>query len=301
MQRLGRIQRLGRKGFLVPCLVAGSVIGLAIGGTMSWATIPDTLHGRIDVCYAVSGPNKGLLRVIDTQNGAHCNDGEHTLEWDRKSLRWRGIWNPNTLYADNDGVRYGGSFYLAINSSVNIVPTNTAAWALILPQGTAGATGAKGATGATGTAGVKGPTGVKGATGTAGAQGATGPSGPVGPSGTNGVAGAPGASALLEAQPAGALTAFALDDSGWTDLDGATTQITIPGGSSDLVVARWSGQIDPNGANTSGVMLRIVIDGTPMHPYAPPEGVPYGQYLSFERSLSGIGAGNHDVTVQATS
>ena len=167
MQRLSRIQRLGHKSFWGLGLVVGLVIGLAIGGTVSWATIPDTLHGRIDGCFMVSGPNKGALRVIDTQNGARCKAGEHTLAWDRKSLRWRGIWNADTLYADNDGVRYGGAFYLAINSSVNIVPTDTSAWALILPKGSTGATGAKGATGSAGVAGAKG------ATGSAGAHGAT--------------------------------------------------------------------------------------------------------------------------------
>ena len=294
MQRLRRIQRLGRKSLWGLGLVVGLVIGLAIGGTVSWATIPDTLHGRIDGCFMVSGPNKGALRVIDTQNGARCKAGEHTLAWDRKSLRWRGIWNADTLYADNDGVRYGGAFYLAINSSVNIVPTDTSAWALILPQGSTGATGAKGATGSAGVAGAKG------ATGSAGAHGATGASGPTGPSGSNGLQGSPGPSALFAAQPIGAVSAWALDDGGWSDLGAATTSITIPAGTSALVVARWSGEVDPNGANVSGVMLRIVIDGTPMHPYALPEGVPYGQHLSFERSLAAVGAGNHDVTVQAS-
>jgi hypothetical protein len=76
--------------------------------------------------------------------------------------------------------------------------------------------------------------------------------------------------------------------------------ITVPAGSSALVVARWSGVIDPDGPNVSGVMPRIVLDGTPMQPYAPPEGVNYGDDLSFERSLANVGAGTHDVTVQAS-
>jgi hypothetical protein len=138
---------------------------------------------------------------------------------------------------------------------------------------------------------------MKGATGSAGAHGATGL---VGATGSAGGTGLPGPSALLEAQPVNAVGAWAVGDAGWSDLSGATTAISIPANTSALVVARWSGQLDANGPNASDVMLRIVVDGTPMHPYAPPEVVPYGQHLSFERSLTGIGAGSHDVTVQAS-
>ena len=83
VKQFGRIKHLGWAG-----LVVGLVIGLAIGGTMSWATIPDGVHGQITGCYRVSGANKGALRVIDYQAGDRCVAGtEHMLKWDRKSLR----------------------------------------------------------------------------------------------------------------------------------------------------------------------------------------------------------------------
>jgi len=109
----------------------GVAVGLVVGGTVSWASIPDGVHGRIDGCYqCVRARARVALRVIDTQNGDHCKAGEHSLEWDRSRLRWRGTWNANTVYADNDGVAYNSALYLAINASTNKPPTNTTYWAL---------------------------------------------------------------------------------------------------------------------------------------------------------------------------
>jgi hypothetical protein len=286
MKRWERIRRVGWPG-----LVTGVVIGLVMGGTVSWATIPDGVHGKIDGCFVVSGPNKGALRVIDTQNGERCRDGEHGLEWDVKGLRWRGAWTADYHYADNDAVRYAGAMWIAKNANTNVVPAENTYWGMILAKPATGATGAKGSTG---------PTGVKGATGLKGATGASGATGAKGTTGSSGSTGAQGRPALLAAQPVAAITNWELSDTSWIDVPGATTQITVPASTTALVVARWSGVINPNGANVSGAMVRLLVDGTPMQPYAPPEGVYYGVHITLERSLAGVGAGTHAVTVQAS-
>jgi hypothetical protein len=60
-----------------PGLFVGIVIGLAAGGTVGWASIPDTTTGEISTCYFVSGAKKGQMRVIDYQAGERCVEGEH--------------------------------------------------------------------------------------------------------------------------------------------------------------------------------------------------------------------------------
>src|SRR5262245_53604848 len=56
-------------------LVGGLVLGLGVGGAVTWAAIPDSTTGTITACYPTSGPSQGALRVIDAQNGDHCAAG----------------------------------------------------------------------------------------------------------------------------------------------------------------------------------------------------------------------------------
>jgi hypothetical protein len=280
-----------------PGLFVGIVIGLAAGGTVGWASIPDTTTGEISTCYFVSGAKKGQMRVIDYQAGERCVEGEHMLRWKRSELEWRGPWTSTNFYAANDGVLYNGAVYIAHVSNTDKVPTNTTYWALLLPKGATGPAGPKGPTGATG---AKGATGAVGPAGAKGATGADGVAGATGAKGATGATGAAGAAPILAAQPISALTGWTVNDAAWTDLPGAQTSITVPAGDTALVVARWTGVINPNGANVSSVMLRILVDGTPMQPYAPPEATYYGVNITFERSLDGVSAGAHDITLQVS-
>lgn len=112
---------------------------------------------------------------------------------------WRGPWSVSTAYADDDGVSYQGSSYLALVPSTGIAPgTDGTKWALLAqkgdtgPAGATGATGPAGPTGATGPAGTIGATGPQGDPGPAGATGAAGPTGPKGDQGDPGATGATG-------------------------------------------------------------------------------------------------------------
>ncbi len=46
-------------------LVVGVVVGLAAGGAVVWATIPNSTTGAITACYPTRGASQGALRVIN--------------------------------------------------------------------------------------------------------------------------------------------------------------------------------------------------------------------------------------------
>lgn len=69
---------LKRPGWKTALLV-GLVVGLAAGGTVLWAAIPNNVTGAITACYPTSGTNKGALRVINYQAGERCATGEAML------------------------------------------------------------------------------------------------------------------------------------------------------------------------------------------------------------------------------
>ncbi len=125
---------LKRPGWL-GVLIVGVIIGLAAGGAVVWATIPDNTTGTITACYPTSGTSQGALRVINYQAGTRCKAGEALLQWPSRSFRWRGAWTSTTAYTVNDVVRYNGSAYIAYKANTNIVPTNTAYWNLMVAQG----------------------------------------------------------------------------------------------------------------------------------------------------------------------
>jgi len=65
---------MNRQG--VRWLVVGLILGLAIGGGVAWATIPNSSTGEITACVKTSGTTKGAVRIIDAQAGAACAAGE---------------------------------------------------------------------------------------------------------------------------------------------------------------------------------------------------------------------------------
>lgn len=108
---------------------------------------------------------------------------------------WRYSWNPTTTYAKNSVVSYGGSTWLAKKKLKGVIPSiSRNGWALIISDGSPGATGAQGPTGAHGATGAQGSTGAHGATGPQGAHGLVGATGPTGPIGSAGATGNPGPS-----------------------------------------------------------------------------------------------------------
>ena len=89
---------------------------------------------------------------------------------------YTGNYNPQTSYALNDAVSYGGSTYISLAAANHGNPPDTSSswWGVLASRG---ASGASGATGVTGPAGPAGPQGQTGSTGPQGPQGQTGPSG----------------------------------------------------------------------------------------------------------------------------
>src|SRR5215472_8974160 len=70
---------------------------------------------------------------------------------------YKGTWSASANYAVNDSVTYGGSTYIALKTSVNVIPgTDPTTWGVFAAQG---------ATGAQGAPGIQGPTGAQGAQG----------------------------------------------------------------------------------------------------------------------------------------
>jgi hypothetical protein len=62
--------------------VGAAVIALAVG-TTAFAAIPGA-GGVIHGCYKKVSPNQGSLRVIDTDKGGACANGETALDWNQQ-------------------------------------------------------------------------------------------------------------------------------------------------------------------------------------------------------------------------
>lgn len=60
--------------------VASTVTALVVGG-IAWATIPASTTGTVAACYATSGANAGVLRVINYQGGQRCAAGQVGVSW----------------------------------------------------------------------------------------------------------------------------------------------------------------------------------------------------------------------------
>src|SRR3954469_13495152 len=119
-----------------------ALIGLTIGGGLSYAAIPNSSTKVISGCYATSN---GALRVIDKQAGVTCAAGEQSLEWNQQGLRWRDAWAAATAYAKNDAVSYAGSAWIARKASTGVQPgTDATAWALLAQKGARGPAGLPG-------------------------------------------------------------------------------------------------------------------------------------------------------------
>lgn len=120
--------RAGRLGWMAAVAVAAIV-----GGGVSWAAIPHSASQLITACYDNSGPQKGVLRVIDEQGGAACTAGETKLRWSGKGLQWGGKWAGSRTYYANDVVRYKDGLFVARVGSIGVAPdSDPAKWAVMV-------------------------------------------------------------------------------------------------------------------------------------------------------------------------
>lgn len=115
-------------------------------------------------------------------------------------LTWKGEWDVNTIYNEDDHVTHEGSSWFALRGTIGDEPgVSPDDWHALALQGTQGAQGPQGVQGVqgdpgpTGPEGPEGPVGATGAQGPAGADGATGATGAQGPQGIQGEAGPTGA------------------------------------------------------------------------------------------------------------
>jgi hypothetical protein len=110
-------------------------------------------------------------------------------------INFRGAWNSETNYVDNDAVFYGGSTWFALGDpAVGEVPSGTSDnWFPLAIQGGTGPQGGQGLDGIQGIEGPTGPQGDQGIRGIQGDQGTQGVQGDTGPKGDTGAAGATGA------------------------------------------------------------------------------------------------------------
>lgn len=169
------------RGFL-----AGAIVATVLGGGIAYAAIPNSTSGQITACYPTSGANQGKLRIIDQQAGQHCTAGERSISWQQRGIRFRGTWSTTRSYSTDDVVNYAGSSFVAVATSVGVVPTNTSKWAVLAAKGSQGAQGLQGASG------IQGPQGNPGVPGPQGDPGAQGPQGDPGQQGTQGIQGIQG-------------------------------------------------------------------------------------------------------------
>jgi hypothetical protein len=118
--------------------VVSFVVGATIAAGVAWAAIPSSTAGTITACYPTSGTDKGALRVIDYQAGAHCRAGEAMVKWQADGMRWRGAWSSTKTYFAGDVVARAGSSYIATTTSSNVMPPNTTYWAVMAAKGASG-------------------------------------------------------------------------------------------------------------------------------------------------------------------
>jgi hypothetical protein len=121
-------RRARRLGWMAVVAVAAIV-----GTGVSWAAIPHSASQLITACYDNSGPQKGVLRVIDEQGGAACTAGETKIRWSGKGLQWAGKWANSRTYYANDVVRYKDGLFVARVGSLGVAPdTDAAKWAVMV-------------------------------------------------------------------------------------------------------------------------------------------------------------------------
>src|SRR5262249_20640409 len=122
--------------------------------------------------HACVNSTTGAMRVIDAAAQA-CTGSEYQITWNR-GFRWRGPWNPETLYAQGDVVSYKGSSWISTcPTSLGKVPSpKSKCWQLVASVGSAGPQGIQGIQGIKGDQGVQG---IQGVPGPAGLPGTSGP------------------------------------------------------------------------------------------------------------------------------
>jgi hypothetical protein len=128
--------------------VAAAALAVAGAGGIAVAAIPNSDNGHIVACYPTSGPDQGLLRVIDNQAGQTCAAGSKQVVWNDTGVHFKGAYSSTTQYRKNDLVTSSGQTYIALLDNKNVSVTS-ATWALFA---------AKGANGSVGPAGPPGPT-----------------------------------------------------------------------------------------------------------------------------------------------
>jgi len=111
-------------------------------------------------------------------------------------FNFRGTWDPENYYSQNDVVIFEGAQYYnyggGTNNQSDLTPVvQTGWWRLFFPVAPSGPQGPSGGEGPQGPSGVSGPQGYYGLTGATGPQGPRGPAGDHGPQGPTGPSGGP--------------------------------------------------------------------------------------------------------------
>jgi hypothetical protein len=190
------IQTLRTRGLRMALAAAAT---FAVGAGIAWAAIPGS-SGVINGCYGQSG----LLRVIDSEANAACNNSETPISWSQQGPPGE---------PGQQGERG--------------------------PQGERGALGEQGLPGELGADGARGPQGEQGPRGPQGLQGERGLPGERGPQGIQGLQGERGATGLAGAQGARGAPGV----SGWEEVftsglvpagGRATIQASCPAGKKPL-------------------------------------------------------------------
>ena len=141
------------------------------------------------VGIGTSSPNHVLTVVgnIDATGSIYGNLGESIAN------RFKGAYDPITLYTPGDVVTYNGQTYINLMGIDGWVPTSGGGyWGLMVSVGDQGDQGNQGADGEKGPQGADGEKGPQGADGEKGPQGADGEKGPQGADGEKGPQGADG-------------------------------------------------------------------------------------------------------------
>ncbi len=162
--------------------------------------------GTIFLMLLASGCGSGVAQGVQGPAGPAGPPG----------LIYTGPYSAGKNYAATDVVTYGGSSYVAVQSSTNVAPTGAPDSALdwnVLAQ--SGAAGTMGATGPQGLPGPQGAVGPQGLPGPLGPQGAVGLTGAMGPAGVAGVAGPTGPTGAQGPQGIPGVTPSALTLSPW--------------------------------------------------------------------------------------
>lgn len=107
----------------------------------------------------------------------------------------------------------------------------------------------------------------------AGPQGPAGPAGPAGAAGPAGPAGASGVAAagyIAEVKTAANTSPQTITSTSYTNVNNATTTVTVPSGETGRVVAWFSAEDACYGADTANnrCLVRITVDGTELDPAA---------------------------------